>query len=256
MKKINIEALLTWAFTQELPKIGAGMGGTAVSFSNWNVIADIASLGTMIDRNPNCYGAIPSYVSEGEPAADAVLVGKAVHALAEHGGFEIAEGWNPFPEWTDPQGLVRKEVEQVVSEQRARSDRLSGKHIVNLVISAAKLGRGPVWLVDEPRTQIVRGSNGKDMWFITRTARNRMGERYTFEDNGYDAKCCKPKRGAYRKYRLEHTARGAIMSRLDWQLWQSALEALHESLRDRLFAHTLIDFHPDRHPWTRPKMTG
>ena len=253
MKKTTIEALLTWAFTQELPKIGAGSAGSAVALSNWNIIADIASLGTMIDRNPNRYGAIPGYIDEGEPAHDALLVGDAVRALAAHGGFEIADGWNPFPEWSDPQGLVRTEVQRVVQEQRGRSDRLSGAHVVNLVISAAKLGRGPVWQADEPRTQIMRGSNGRDMWFVTRTARDRLGERYTFEDNGYDAKRCKPKKGAYRKYHLEHSVRGAILSRLDWQLWQSALEALHESLLNRLDAHALVVFQPDRHPWIRSK---
>lgn len=254
MKKINIEALLTWAFTQELPKIGAGSAGSAVAFSNWNVIADIAALGTMIDRNPNRYGAIPGYIDEGEPAYDALLVGDAVRALAAHGGFEIADGWNPFPEWSDPQGLVREEVGRVVQEQRGRSDRLSGAHVVNLVISAAKLGRGPVWRADEPKTQFMRGSNGKDLWFVTRWGRDRLGQRYSYEDNGCDQKTRKPKKGAYRKYRLDGPVRGAALSRLDWQLWQSALETLHESLRARLVAHSLIDFYPDRHPWIRAKI--
>lgn len=256
MKKVAIETLLAWAFTQELPKIGAGGGGSVISASNWNVIADIAALGTIIDRNPNHYGAIPGYVYEGEPAPDAVVVGDAVRQLAVRGGYEVADGWYPFPDWVDPQGLVRAEVERVVAEQRGRSDRLSGSHVVNLVISAAKLGRGPSWHASEPRSQVARSSNGKDLWFVKRIARDRTGARYTIEDNGYDPKRHRPKKGAYRKFKLESSVRGAILSRLDWQLWQSALEALHESLRDKLTAHALADFHPDRHPWNRQETTS
>ncbi|WP_421581119.1 hypothetical protein [Shinella sp. M31] len=256
MKKTTIEALLAWAFTQELPKVGAGDGGSAVSASSWNVIADIAALGTIIDRNPNRYGAIPGYIYEGEPAHDAVIVGEAVRALATRGGYEIAEGWFPFPDWADPHGLVGLEVDKVIAEQRNRSDRLSGSHVVNLVMSAAKLGRGPCWQADEPRSQVMRSSNGKDIWFVMRTVRDRTGARYIVEDNGYDAKRHRPKKGAYRKYKLESPVRGAILSRLDWQLWQSALQILHESLQDRLTSHTLQEFHPDRHPWRRQEMAG
>lgn len=251
MKKMSIEALLTWAFTQELPKLGAGGGGSFMAASNFSFISEVAVLGTIIDRSPNHFGVIPGYLYEGDPSSDALAVGNAVNELADRGGLEIDAGWYPFPEWADPQGLVRGEVDKIAAEQRQRNDRLTGRHVVNLVISSAMLGRGPIWTADEPETEFVRGANGRDVWFVTRWSRDRVGKRYSYEDNGYDAKRCKPKSGAYRKYRLAHSVRGATLSRLDWQLWQSALEALHESLRSRLSDHTLLEFHPDRHPWVR-----
>lgn len=253
MKKTTIEQLLTWAFVHELPKVGAGGGGSAVAGSSWNAIVEIAALGTMIDRSPNAYGAIPGYIYEGEPADDAVLVGDAVRALASREGFEIAPGWNPFPEWQDPHGLIRAEVERIAEEQRGRSDRLNGRHVVNLVISAAMLGRGPSWEAKEPAARPIIDVNGRAMWFIDRKAKDRLGRVYTYTDNGFDQRRHRPVKGAYRKWKLDRSLRGDILSRLDWQLWQSALEALHESLRDRLQSHELFDFVPDRHPWMRAK---
>lgn len=253
MKKIEIEKLLTWAFVHELPKVGAGNGGTAVGYSSWNAIADIASLGTMIDRTPNPYGAIPGYIYEGEPAPDAVLVGDAVRALAGRDGFEIAAGWHPFPEWQDPHGLIRAEVERIADEQRDRSDRLNGRHVVNLVVSSAMLGRGPSWEAAAPTARPMLGPKGKPIWFVDRKAKDSLGRTYTYRDNGYDQKRHRPIKGAYRRWTLNRPLRGDILARLDWQLWQSALEVLHESLRERLAAHVLYDFVPDRHPWTRAK---
>jgi len=253
MKKSTIEQLLTWAFVHELPKVGAGNGGTLVAGSSWNAIVEVAALGTMIDRTPNHYGAIPGYVYEGEPAADAVLVGDAVRALAQREGFEIAAGWHPFPEWQDPHGLVRAEVERVADEQRCRSDRLNGRHVVNLVISAAMLGRGPSWEAKEPTSRMKLGAKGKPIWFIDRKSKDSLGRTYIYQDNGYDQKRHRPLKGAYRQWTLSRSIRGDILTRLDWQLWQSALEVLHESLRDRLGAHQLYAFAPDRHPWLRAK---
>ncbi|MDR6757825.1 hypothetical protein J2Y48_003122 [Mycoplana sp. BE70] len=253
MKKTTIEQLLTWAFVHELPKVGAGNGGSLVAGSSWNAIVEIAALGTMIDRNPNYYGAIPGYVYEGEPAADALIVGDAVRELAKRDGFEIAAGWHPFPEWEDPHGLICTEVDRVADEQRNRSDRLNGKHVVNLVISAAMLGRGPSWDADEPSARPLIDVNGRAMWFVDRKAKDSLGRVYTYTDNGYDQRRHRPIKGAYRKWRLNRPLRGDILARLDWQLWQSALEVLQDSLCGRLSAHELFEFVPDRHPWMRVK---
>ncbi|NVP54474.1 hypothetical protein [Mycoplana rhizolycopersici] len=249
MKKITIEKLLTWAFVHELPKIGAGGGGSVVAGSSWNAIVEIAALGTMIDRSPNAYGTIPSYIYEGEPASDAVLVGDAVRALASREGFEIAHGWNPFPEWQDPYGLIRAEVDRIAEEQRSRSDRLNGRHVVNLVISAAMLGRGPSWDASEPVARPMLDVNGRAMWFIDRKAKDRLGRVYTYTDNGFDQRRHRPVKGAYRKWKLDRSLRGDILSRLDWQLWQDALVALHMELKNNLESHSLSTFFPARRPW-------
>lgn len=250
MKKISIEALLTWAFTQELGKVGASGTYAGPGYSvAWSGFVEMAALGTMVDRSPNLYGAIPSFVYEGEPHRDAVVVGDAVRALANE-GFEIADGWNPVPEWADERGLIAAAVEKVTAEQRDRSDRLSGRHILSLVISSAVLGRGPSWQAEQPKVVMVE-HRGKPAWFVMRKAKDRTGKTYHYEDNGFDQRRQRPVKGAYRKWSLDRSVRGDILSRLDWQLWQSCLELLHLRLSapKRLAEHALLPFRPIRAPW-------
>ncbi len=74
-----------------------------------------------------------------------MAVGDAVRALAKLDGFEIGAGWQPFPEWDDPHGLIAAEVASVVAHELGRGGRMNGRHVVNLVTSAAILRRGPDW---------------------------------------------------------------------------------------------------------------
>jgi hypothetical protein len=253
MKKISVEDLLTWAFTQELGKAGVmadiGQGYSAA----WMGMAEVAALGTIVDRSPNAFGVIPSFVYEGDPHPDAVSAGNAVHRLADH-GFDIANGWNPMTDWADEHGLIAEEVARLAEEQRGRSDHLSGKHVVSLTISAAVLKRGPDWRADAAKA-VMLTSKGKPVWFVKRTAKDSLGNAYYYEDNGFDARRQRPKKGAYRKWRLDRSIRGDVLSRLDWQLWQSALEEVHAwlSFKNRLSTYELLPFFPRRQPWNISK---
>ncbi|KQV27588.1 hypothetical protein ASC97_04205 [Rhizobium sp. Root1203] len=248
MKKVTIDQFLTWAFTQELCKVGAGNDYGPSIAGSWNMMSAVAELGTLIDRSPNGYGVIPDYMAGGDPHADAVAAGNAVKALAARGGFEIGEGWKPFPEWRDEFGLIQAEVENTVEALRLKPDALSGRHVVNLVVTYAILGRGPDWSVEQPEAQMV-SVNGKPLWFVMKSAKDGFGRAYNYEADGFDRKKQRPMRGAYRKYELSAPLRGAILSRLDWQLWQSALEILHADLSGRLSSNSILPFSPDRSPW-------
>ena len=248
MKTIGITELLAWAFCQELCKVGSGGDGlTSVGSSNWSVTREMATLGTLIDKSPNAYGVVPGFIEDGEPHPDAVKVGDAVRGLARI-GFEIPDGWMPFPEFDDPHGLILREVERVVAEVRLKGDRLGGRHLVSLVTGAAILGRGPDWSAKPPTFRMV-SANGKPRWFLMKKAKDAFGRAYEFEADGYDAKRGKPLRGAFRRYELSEMMRGDILSRLDWQLWQDALAVLTGDLRGRLANHRLEAFHVDRQPW-------
>lgn len=248
MKTIGITELLSWAFCQELCKVGSGGDGlTSVGSTNWSITREMATLGTLIDKSPNAYGVVPGFIEDGEPHPDAVTVGEAVRGLSRI-GFEIPNGWMPFPEFDDPHGLILREVERVVAEVRLKGDRLGGRHLVSLVTGAAILGRGPDWSAKPPTFRMV-SANGKPRWFIVKKARDAFGRAYEFEVDGYDAKRGKPLRGAFRRYELSEMMRGDILSRLDWQLWQDALAVLAGDLRGRLANHRLEAFHVDRQPW-------
>ncbi len=251
MKTMTIEALLGWAFTAELCKVGGGGDGlSAVAASSWSMVEGVAALGTLIDRSPNDYGVIPGFIEAGEPHPDAVKIGDEVRALAVR-GFEIPDGWQPFPEWADEHGLIAAEVARVAGEVRLKGDRLAGRHVVALVTTAAILGRGPDWEASEPKVKMVE-ANGKPLWFIKRKSKDAFGCVYEFEADGYDRRKQRPLKGAYRKHELSGPIRGAILSRLDWELWQSALKFLAYMLDGRLESHRIAPFVPDRQPWRRP----
>jgi hypothetical protein len=257
MKKVTIEQLLTWAFTQELCKVGAPMadaGGLGYSQA-WSITSDMAVLGTIIDRSPNVYGVIPDFISaSSDPHPDAVKVGNAVRAMDEFDSFGYSSNgvWNPFPEWSDEQGLIAAEVARVDEELHLKGERLTGRHIVNMVIRHSILGHGPDWTADEPKVRMVMKA-GKPAWFVSKKARDAFNRPFTFETDGFDKRKGRPAKGAYRKYELSAPIRGAIISRMDWQLWQDALHHLHSRLYGRLQANDLQPFVPDMQPWARLK---
>lgn len=250
MKKVTIEQLLSWAFTHELGKVGAGGGGSFVSGSAWSAVSEMAALGTLVDRSPNHYGVIPDFVVTSYPHEDAVMAGDAVRALADRGGYEISEQWYPFPEWDDPHGLVREEVARTVNDVMSRRDVVNGKHVANLVISRAVLGRSIDWTAEEP-TYLPVLKLGNPQWFVKRRITNAMNRVEMIEDDGFDRKRRRPKRGAYQKFYIDGSIRGAIIARMEWQIVQEAFEALHSELSGRLKAHDLLPFTPNLTPWER-----
>lgn len=261
MRKIGIEELLNWAFVQELPKQGA-FEAMGPGFSQaWSLMQDVAALGTTVDTSPKGYGAInqfgvvTDFVYLGFPHADAVKVGEAVKAFDGQVGLDIGQDWNPFSNWQDEHGLIAAEVASVIEAVKARPELSNGRHVVSLVTTCAVLGRGPDWHADEPEAEIV-GAQGKPLWFVQEKVRTATNRVVTQEVDGRDARTRRPKPGAYRKYRLDRSLRGSALSRLDWQLWQSALVSLRNDLAGRLEAFDLLPFHPSRAPWLRQVSAG
>ncbi len=255
MIKMTIENLLTWAFTQELWKVGSAGPGPGMPGSAWDMVQSFAELGTLIDRAPNDYGVLSGSLDDVVAHPDAVAIGEAVLGLDRFGGFDIAPGWHPFPEFEDPHGLIASEVEHVVEELRLKSDALQGRHVVNLAITCAVLNRGPFWEADCPAVELV-GRHGKPLWFVQKKAVDLLGREYTFEADGFDRKRRRPVRGAYQKHRLAFPLRGAIISRLEWQVWRDALAHLYQALDGQLSSHGLLPFDASRTPWISERKFG
>ncbi len=256
-KMMTIEALLSWAFIEELPKVESARVGPSAAPSVWQMMFDVITLGTNIDKSPNGYGVVGNFVSIGDPHPDALIVGDAVRALADRNGYEVMSGWKPFPEWDDPHGVIQAEVDRIAAEQvYERGGRTNGRHVVTLVTSAAILKRGPDWQADQPKVAPIRLNGKDDAWFVKRMTKDAFGRPLEYEDSGFDYRKRRPKKGAYRKYRLVEPIRAAVISRLEWQIWQSALEALHVSLSGALSSHDLLPFFPNRHPWAPSRKHG
>ncbi|MBD8556893.1 hypothetical protein IFT84_20500 [Rhizobium sp. CFBP 8762] len=245
MKQIGIQKLLEWAFTYELRMVEPK---TSVSGqSSWGVFMEMAKLGTIVDRSPSVFGFALGGVEPREPHPDAVLVGNAVRALGMN-RFEIPESWNPFPDFDDPYGVIAEDVESVISEIRLSGERLTGTYMTGLVICAAIMGKGPDWRAEKPELQLV-SANGKPRWFLLKKGRDEFGRNYWFEVNGYDKKRKRPMRNAYQKCELVESTRNDVLSRLDWQIWQSALDSLTASLSGRLSTYRLMPFDSVIEPW-------
>lgn len=248
MKTVTIEGLLTWAFTQELWKVGAGGGVSAVGRSNFSLVSEYGELFSLIDRDPNIYGVVPGF-EEGEPHADAVVAGNAVKALSAMGLHMPPPGWTPFPEFDDPHGVIADEVSRVLAHWYGKGSRAAGEHIVGLTVRCAVMGREPEWRADPPRVVPVR-KWGNPAWFVMRRRRDGFGRWYEYETDGYDKRNKRPFKGAYRKFRLAEPLQVAVLGRLEWWMWREALSRVHASVANHLTAHRLTAFADLPPPWT------
>lgn len=246
MIEIGIKELLTWAFVQELWKVGAGGGASVVVGSAWSKMSEYAALGTLIDKTPNEFGLIPGF-QDGAPDPDALAVGRMVKALPV---INVPAWLDLAGDWPDPHGLVAAEIEFELTLWQRRGPRAQTDQIVNLVKSCAVLERAPAWRGDYPGDRLIM-RNGKPAWFIKRRKRDVRGGVYDIEADGYDQKAGKPLAGAYRKYELREPIRSTIASRIDWYLWQSALAWLADALADQLMRHRIRPFVPVYDIWMK-----
>lgn len=247
MKNVDVAELLTWAFTQELWKVGSGGGISSVPGSNYSSVIGFGELCALIDRTPNHFGVIPGF-EEAEAHEDALAVGYAVKALAGLGLVMPSAGWNIFPEFDDPHGAIANEVDRVLSNWRAKGAAAAGAHLVALTTRCAILGKGPDWRADEPRVAPLM-KWGNAMWFVRRRRKDSLGNHFDVESDGFDKRTRRPKPGAYRKFRVVEPMTSAVLDRLDWWLWQRALESVHEALSGRLSAHRLFEYQRVCEPW-------
>lgn len=250
MKAMTIEALLWWAFNEELPKVGGGGGPSGVSGTAWSMVSDMAALGTLIDAQPNQWGVMADFSTDAAPHADAMTIADAVFRL-DSSQIDVPEGWEPFPDWDDPHGLVDHGVREAIARWHARPADSRLSHVRALVVRQAVLKRRPAWECGEqPKARLVmRG--GKPAWFVRQTVKDRFGKAHVVEEQGYDPKTHRPKKGAYRKHVLSRPIYADVLTRLDWQLWVSALETVRGDVAARLREHRVEPMAIHRSPWRR-----
>lgn len=242
MKTMNIDTFLSWAFVHELAK-GGGENGLQSAGSAWGAITGMAQLGTLIDTG---HYASSMYVDQGDPHPDAIKAGRAVARLAD---CDIAVPAVDFvSDWPDAHGLLPDAVGAALERYNLRRPDMRRKHIVNLVICRAVLGRGPDWQADAPKQRMVTRSN-QPVWFIEKQVRDSFGRMHTVEIDGRNPRSRRPRRGAYRKYELAHDPVGELLDRIDWVLWGQALQIIHADLRGKLSGHALRPPKFTQNPW-------
>ncbi|MGA2491866.1 MAG: hypothetical protein ABSF67_02820 [Roseiarcus sp.] len=230
-KAMTIEDALRWAYREELPKREFGGADGA----NW--LATYVELGTRIDVN--AFGVVPYAIgSDAPPHPDAVKLWQAVQAL-DALEIEAPEGWNPIADLGDLGALGAAAVakafaaETVVGVDGKRRFKVKPSR---LIVHFAVLGDQEEWRA-EPTTIATVTENGKPKWFRRQTvwvdrgrfAEQNLGHWAEVEVSGVDKKR-RPYADAYRKYFLDPDPQAAIIARMEWQLWRSAIDMLAEDV--------------------------
>jgi len=244
LRQVSIVKLLEWAYRQELPKAERPGGSfTGAASSSWGMVADYGVLGTVIDAPVNRWGVVPVHLESGNPHPDAMMVARAV-AVLDGARVHLPDGWTPFPEWADSDGLVA----ETVARLRARLVLISGAEIQTMLIARAVLGRTADWRGEEPgRVMIMRG--GKPAWFMKVAGQDAYGNRVDREVDGSNRRSHRPYPGAYRKYRLIGDVEGLVIDRFRRTVWALAVRHIASTVAGQMVEHELTAEVPTLAPW-------
>lgn len=252
MRAMDIEALLWWAYREELPKKACLPRTVGLVRSGWSRTEQAARLGAIVDE-PNVYGCIPAgLLIEEEPHPDAILVHEAVMGL-DAIELVMPEAWSPADDLADLGLLVQAAVIKALG--RLTTIDRAGRRVLREPLSVlmrrhAILGDAPDWRVDETEERLVT-EYGKPKWFVRETL-VVDGQTIEVERDGYDQRRQRPRVGAYRKYFLDPDPTAALASRGEYEVWRAALDVLAEDLAGRL---TTIEVRPSGRTW-RPWVEG
>jgi hypothetical protein len=237
-RSIGIEALLRWAYREELPRASAaparmGIGLPEASYG----LVGIAEYLTPIDAGMGVNGfGVVALPSEREPHPDAVRVATAVAALDEL-DLELPEGWDPFEDMGEMGGrrvrIAGDVLDRLTIPGRDGARRLrSGPS--RLVVRHAILGGAPDWVGEVPEERFVCGEKARPRWFVRQAITLPGGEVYEVEADGWSSAAKRPVAGAYRKTYLEPDPVPVGVERGEYEIWRAALDVLSGSLENQL----------------------
>lgn len=212
MKKLDVEALLRWAYRDELPRrIGWSGGGGAVAPG-----FQFADLGCRVDDWSHEPGFPVAMM--GEPHRDAVAVEAAVNALCTF-GIE----WPMARDWLAPdcgRFLADDEIMLAAMSFDLRT----------LVACRARIGERPDWRADPWRARRTIGPRNKPVVLgITRQGRYEVGA------------CC--------PLIIEPDPREVVADRAVYSAWYEALVMLASDLANHLDAHIVTPPAAPARPW-------
>ena len=241
MKTIGIEAFLSWAYVEELPKagrepvmLGGRSGGGAGGYAGgWDAVSQQGELlAEMVsDGRPNQYGVLPIAIDCGPPDPDALAAHDAISAL-DHWEVGFPDDWNPLADMN----LSAADIADCVGRARGRILLTDGKGRVRFRQRPAELVRhhaimrsAPGWQAKAPVGSFVLGGNGKPAWFrkVVVTEGVTSFER---EVDGFNPKSRRPWHDAYKKMTLTPDPMLAAVDRAEYEVWFAALDEVRRTL--------------------------
>ena len=206
MKTIDIEALLAWAYTIELPKAPVvqvtGPGGLPRGFDSVHHYGQL--LATVDDGSlANAFGLYPDFTATTPVDRDAVEVWEAVQEL-DGLALALPADWDPLDDMGDlgPEGraAVERALTRMTVTER-NGDRILRKSPRLLIEKHAILGGCPDWEAERPERKVVT-EHGKPKWFRRVLVSPEGMAPFEAEVDGFDAKRRRPYPGAYQKFVL------------------------------------------------------
>ncbi|MDP3407250.1 hypothetical protein [Bosea sp. (in: a-proteobacteria)] len=271
MKTIGIEAFLTWAYRDELPKAEAGaqislvgsLGGEMTG--GWDAVSRQGELmaETVRDGRVNSFGVLPLSIDCGPPHPDALVAHAAVSAL-DRWEIGLPEDWDPLADMhlseADRRDAVARAMPRIVvgREGVARFRQRPAE----LVRHHAIMRSAPGWEAQAPVSKFVTGPTGNPAWFRRVTVTEGM-TTFEREVDGFNPRTRRPWPGAYKKTYLDPDPAFAAADRAEYEIWHAALAQVAETLETAgLAGHRVL--HPARpaRPWegggdaARPPLTA
>ena len=261
---MDIEAALSWAFLEELPKrevrpARPASGRRPQTLARSSVRADTL-VQAMMEMPVNRFGVVRDLGSFGEPHPDAVAIGEAVNGLGAL-AIEFPPDWRPLPELHGLHPEVTRLVDEATVAARTRVGRggtFLGTSLPALVRRHALARTTPDWRVPIPELRYRTHPNGQPMWFVRRLRWEKSADgrdvQAEVEEDGFNARGRRPYGDAYRKPYLRPAPDDLIMARGAYELWHAALATLAAELAPCLASLTLQPFTRSAAPWTEPEI--
>lgn len=260
MKRMDIEALLRWAYRDELPK-AAAEGSDRIVFAfrtGWGGVEKFGELLALVQEPDirNRFGLFPDRFATSEPHPDALRVHAAVDGLR---AWEICvpEGWNPIADMGDlgPEGaaaVARGLAGLTVVDATGRT--VLRRSPSRLVMRQAILGGCPDWEGEVPERRQVT-AHGKVKWFrrVVMVSDGAFGPaQQELEVDGYDHKRQRPFPDAYTKTILDPDPVPVVQARAEYELWRTALDVLADDICGALEHCDVLPCVRSARPWEVP----
>lgn len=258
-KRVAIDALVAWAYREELPKAAGAAVGPSGYPQGWGKVSEWVEELSLAGLDENRYGVVPAGCDD-SPHDDAIAVHEAMLRLdAEFAEVELPEGWFPLADLDLPEGLAARAIAcglDLATRLLPDGRRVMRRSPRQLLFRAAILAP-PDWGIVQPIVRLEAHDNGQPKWFLRETLRlcapgldgSEVCETVEREVDGFDRKLRAPRVGAYTKSYLDPDPAEGVAARAEWEIWVAALEAMHGLLADGLVAHEAEACDSPARPW-------